>query len=779
MEYDDLSNDSVDRDDLRRAVQTAYQDAKRYDEDYLAPARLQNQSYYNGSPLGNEEEGRSDIVLTEVRDTILAMMPSLVRVFASTDKLFEYIPFGPEDVEVAEQATDYVTHVVLQQDNSAYTLFHSLIKDALIAKVGVAKWWWDTTEVVTEESYTGLSLPAAAMLAQDPEVSVLSMSVEQGAQAGMLPPILQQFMQPQQPMMPPDAGMAPAMPGPMPPAPAAASMPMEQPEVTVAMRVRRTKRTGKACVQAVPPEEFLIARTARDVQTSPYVAHRTLKTVSDLVAMGYDRDVIEDNAGDTEWDISSDTSEQELRNPGLDQFSDLGTDKSMRRVLYVESFIRYDADDDGVAELHRVCSVGDSCEVLHDEIVDEIPFALFCPDPVPHAAIGNSIAEQVLDIQFTKSTILRNTLDSLAQSIHPRTVVVEQSVNLDDVLNTEVGAVIRAKQPGMIQTLDIPFNGQFTLPLMEYFDSVRTARTGVNRSTLLDADALQSTSANAVAATVSAAAERTEMVARTLAETGMKPLARGILRLVTRNQDRPRMVKLRNKWVEMDLRNAPDMDVSVNTAVGRGNEAQKLGFLAQIMAKQEQILQQLGPQNPIVGLQEWQNTVSDMAILMGFKDATKYFKQIPPGWQPPQQQQQMDPNQLLAQVEQQKIMADIEIQKAKLELEREKMMLEDDRKRDESEMARALKTAEIEARYGAQVDEARMRMETERDRFAQQEATKAWQHMNPAPAAPAPDPMMAPEMGGPPPSMPDAQPQAPTDMPPGALGDMGMNGPSL
>jgi hypothetical protein len=324
-----------------------------------------------------------------------------------------------------------------------------------------------------------------------------------------------------------------------------------------------------------------------------------------------------------------------------------------------------------------------------------------------------------MDLQRIKSSILRNMLDSLAQSIHPRMAAVEGQVNMDDLLNTEVGGVVRMRQPGMVQPLETPFVGQQAFPVLAYMDEIRENRTGITKAAAgLDADALQSTTKAAVAATITAAQQRIELIARLFAEGGIADLFRGILKLVTAHQDRERVVRLKNRWVAVDPRpwNA-DMDVTVNVGIGSGTTEEKLMFLSAVAARQEGIIQSLGPANALAGLAQYRNTLARMMELAGYRDASPFFGDPalappapPPGPPPP------DPNVLLAQAQTEQIRADMARKAAELALEREKMVRADDRERDRTEADLLLRAAELEAKYGRPVDVAQMRALMERAR---------------------------------------------------------------
>jgi hypothetical protein len=377
-----------------------------------------------------------------------------------------------------------------------------------------------------------------------------------------------------------------------------------------------------------------------------------------------------------------------------------------------------------------------------------IPFADFPCDPEPHTSPleAMSIFDITRDLQEIKSEILRNTLDSLAQSIHPRTAVVEGQVNIDDVLNNETGAIIRMRAPGMVQPLTTPFVGQAAFPMMEYMDQIKEDRTGMSKAAMgLNADALQSSTKAAVAATISASQGRIELTARILAE-GMKKLFKGILFLVTTHQDKARMVRMRNEWVQIDPRFwDAGMDATINIALGNGDTNEKLQALMMIMSKQEQILQQLGPTNPLVTPMQFSNTLRKVVELSGFKDSTSFFQDIPADYQPPEPPApKPSPEEILAKVQAESIQADIQKKAAELELKRQQMLLDDDLARDKMAQDLYLKKYEIELKYKSQISTAEIDAAQNIDReairqqalLAQQQAAQLMQQPQQQPPAP-------------------------------------------
>ena len=683
----------MDDAEFEAIVASKISDAVDYIDSEIGPARAEATNRYFGKPYGDEEEGRSQVVSMDVRDTVAALMPSLLRVFFSSERVCEFIPQSIEDVQAAEQATDYINSVVLNQDNPGFSVLHSAFKDGLVRKSGIVKWWWDVSEQVKTSHHTGLDEQSVAALLADAdiELSVVAQYPDQAAAQAMQ---MQAEQMAQQGVIPPE---------------------MPQVMLSDVMVTRRIKR-GVARIEALPPEEFVISRRARSLEEATLVAHRQMATVSELVALGYDPDELDEIGGDDDQFLTND--ETFARNPQATYLEADTQDDSTRRILYVEAYVLVDYDGDGIAELRRVCTLGSGYKVYRNEPVDERPFALFCPDPEPHTVFGMCPADVVQDIARIKTHVIRNMLDSLSQSIHPRTVVVEGQVAMADVLNNEVGGIIRASAPGMVQPLSSPFVGQSAMPVLAYLDEIKENRTGISKAAAgLDADAMQSSTKAAVAATISAAQAQVETIARVFAEGGMKRLMRGILKLIIENQDKPRMVRLRNQWVQIDPRSwDAQMDVAVNVALGRGSEEDRMAFLSSVAAKQEQIMATMGPQNQLAGLAQYRNTLAKMVELAGFKDASQFFTdpaQVPP---PPPPPAPTDPTQILAQVEADKIRASIATDAAKLELERVKAQAMDDRERDRIEADVMLRAREIELKYQSTVDTAQIQALMARDR---------------------------------------------------------------
>lgn len=721
LSTDIAAKEPMDDAELQSIITQDLTDAVSYVDSDLSPTRAKGTEYYRGDLFGNEVEGNSKVVAMEVRDTVSAMLPSLMRVFFSSENVVEFTPRGPEDVQMAQQATDYANYI-FQNDNNGFLTSYAIFKDALVRKCGIAKFWWEDEEKVRIEEYTGLDDQTLEMLMQEPgaEVKIVVSYPDPNIdelQISTVDPVTGQ--------------------------------PVTAPPAMVHdVQIKRITKDGRIKIMAVPPEELILDRRARSFDDATIIAHRQMATVADLMAMGYDQDEIEENLSTTDLDSND---EYLARQPLSTTFgTNDAANPMMRRVLYVEAYSRVDYDGDGIAELRKVCCMGSGYKVVRNLPASYIPFADFPCDPEPHTSPleAMSIFDITRDLQEIKSEILRNTLDSLAQSIHPRTAVVEGQVNIDDVLNNETGAIIRMRAPGMVQPLSTPFVGQAAFPMMEYMDQIKEDRTGMSKAAMgLNADALQSSTKAAVNATISASQGRIELTARILAE-GMKKLFKGILFLAITHQDKARMVRLRNEWVQIDPR-AWDvsMDASINIALGNGDTNERMQALMMIMAKQEQILQQLGPVNPLVTPQQFSNTLRKFVELSGFKDTTSYFQQIPADYKPPVPPQKPTPEEVLAQVQAESIKADIQKKAAELELKRQQMLLDDDLARDKMAQDMYLKKYEIELKYKSQISTAEIDAAQNIDReamrqqalLAQQQAAQFVQPQQP----PAPE-MMPP-----------------------------------
>ena len=617
-------------DELSSVISSEIQQAQNYFESEFASERMKAIDYYLGEPLGNERDGFSSVVSHDFADVVETLMPSLMRIFTSSDKYVRYAPRTAEDTERADQLTDYVNFII-NQDNDGYRILHTFIKDSLLFKLGVVKFGWDESYVVQEEEYDNLLEEEIVALLANPDIDVVSQTENTETLIN-------------------DDG--------------------EETQVTRSynMQVRIRKKSGRVKIENVPPEEFIFNKNAKSLEDCHFICHRTQMTVSDLVSMGYDEELVKSYSGDVYGGQEREEKQRRFEDIEGGTYRD-PDDESQKDVIVNQITMKVDFDGDGVSELRQILAIGDNAEeILENEVCDYIPFACVSPILMPHRLVGRSIFDATEDLQTIKTTLMRQYLDSTYHSVLPRLIVQEGQTNLDDVLDGTAGGIIRVRNAGAVQPLQAQGVGREIQPLMQYLDEVKADRTGVSRQTQgLDPSVLQSTTASAVQATVKGSQQKVESYARTIAETGIKDLFKGILHIITNYQQQPRVVRLRNKFVPIDPQEGSSgFDVVVNVGLGTANEEQKVAFLQSIASKQEVIMQTLGIDNPLCGMAQYSNTLRQIVDVLGFKDSDQFFN-------PPQLVQQKIQEQ---QQRQQPAQQDPEIAKVQAEIEAEKIKLE-------------------------------------------------------------------------------------------------------
>lgn len=661
--------------------------AQAYDTG-LRAQRMQASDYYNARAFGDEERGRSHLVLSTVRDTIRATLPSLLRVFTAVENPVEFVPsisdneqLGLMHAELARQATEYARWALFTA-NDGWMVLHDAMLDALTRKIGWVRWYWGQQRAQRVEDCDRLLLPQLQYLLQEPGITAQRVV--------------------RRPMLPNEQRAVAATPE------GAAYLQAGGPPVFYAARITRSAARAWPIVEAVPSECIWLVSDAETVGNARAVFHVRDVPASDLISAGLPADKV---MKATQQGITHRKRQEAVaRDPisGSYMRGSPPNDQAMRLVRYIEGWCKMDTDGDGIAELVHTHAVGFSPQLCRWDRTDEIPVAGFTPYREPGRVIGFSQADMVADLQRTETRVMRAILDSLGQSIFPRTVVQVGQVNLDDARQTAVGAIIRVSQQGAVQELAKPFVGAQALPVMESLEAVRESRTGITRTSQgLTAESLQSTAPLAVAAQTGAAQDRLDMMARTLAETGLVPLYQGLLRMMARKQDRPNVLSIRGKWVTIDPRALNVIWAMQINIGGRGTPTERVAMLNAIAAKQEQILApavQAGRlDTPLVGLPEYRNTLARMCEAVGISDVVSYFKELPANWQPPPPPPQPSTDQVLAQVEAQKTQADIADSAGKRETDRIKTLMEDDRARDEAALQAWTSAYSTGAQHGTPV----------------------------------------------------------------------------
>jgi hypothetical protein len=616
--------EKMTEEELKTRIDEELRASLGYFSDELSKQREMAMEYYYSLPFGNEVEGRSQFVDSTVQDTIEWIKPSLMRIFASGDEMVKFNPTGPEDVEMAEQATDYVNHVFVK-DNSGWEILYSWFTDALLQKNGIVKVWWDEYPEVTREEYHNLDdMELQSLVAADGVRVIEHTDTDDGLN-----------------------------------------------DVVIS----KEDYNGRVKIENVPPSEFLISSESKTIQDAKFVCHRVQVTLSDLREMYPDQDLDPEDLGGGDDDMEAYSPERLARYEydktatywgGLNTSS--GSDDSLRVYWLHENYLKADWDGDGIAELRKVCTVGS--KVLENEAIDSKPFVSITPIKIPHKFFGLSVADLVLDLQLIKSTLMRNLMDNMYNQNFGRYAVLEGQANLDDLLTQRPGGVVRVKSPNAVTPLATPSLEPYSFQMLEYLDTIRESRAGVGKTTqgLNDKALTSHTTASAVNSVMTAAQSRVELIARQFAETGVKDLMRTIYELLLKYQDKERVVMLRNKWVPV----RPDAwndktDCTVSVALGHGNKEQQLMHLSAMLTFAGDAMK---GGLKIVTEKNMYNLGAALIRNMGFQNVGDFLTD--PDTVPPQP----DPREQMAQMEMQNKKAELEIRAAEVQIKAQKVQQE-------------------------------------------------------------------------------------------------------
>ena len=682
-------------DEVQDIVSDALSGATSFVESEISQDRIKSQRYFEGEVDIGQEDGRSKIVSTKVRDTIRAIKPSLMRVFLSSENPVEFVPTSQEDVTNAEQATKYAHWKFQQLDG--YKLLNDAIHDALVKKTGILKIWWEDSTDAEIRSYTNVTEEELSAIVNEDNIEVIEHSTEMG-------------------MMTDETGM-------------------QSEQEKHSLKVSYLKKQGELKIEGVPPEEFIVDRNAKSVSDAYIVAHKTEMRVSDLVAMGYDFEEVSELSGLSTDSTYTDTEQFERQ--GYDQEDEENiTDLSMKQVQVTEAYMKIDKEGTGIAMMYRILLAGGDNKVLECELYGEVPFAIFEVDPEPHTFFGRSVADLIMNDQDSSTAMLRGMMDNVALTNSPRQGYVQGQVNVDDLMNNEIGGLVRMKSPAALVDIATPFVAGQVLTAMQYMDAAIEGKTGVTKASMgLDPDALQNTSATAARLQAQQGSAQIEVMARNIAEGGMKRLFKLMLHLLVENSCEETMMRLNGQFQPIDPRVwNTGMDMTVNVGVGTGQEGERHAALTQALQMQMQIWTQYGSGNGMVTMTGIRNTLGDMLALQGVRNVDRYFSPLTPEIEAElvQQQQQMASENpelseadALVQAEQYKADKKAEMDMMKMQIEAQKALAVDDRERDELDQQLIIKAAEILGKYGTSVDTAKIKEAQQKARYPDESPAQA------------------------------------------------------
>ncbi len=590
--------------------------AKNHDRAMRAPSRAKAIEYFLGTMKDTPSEpNRSSVISRDVADTVGWILPGIMRVYTASDRMAEAEPVTPNDVAFADQVSDGINHV-FWKDNSGYQIVYNATWDALVVGNGIVKTYWDDTPQYAVAFYSGLSEDQRAQLllpdakGTEPEILASSERIE-------------------------------TLPDPVTGEPLPATL--------YDLKLKCKKADGRFVVDCIAPEDFLIDGDAVTTDDARLTAHREEMTRSDLIAMGYSKELVLTIPRKGKLETTEDVARD--RNDG-----GAAPDPSMDLIDYYECFVRLDIDGDGEAELIRACCAGpDGAKILDWEVwEDESPFDDIPCEPIPHRWDARSIADETMDVQRIKTVLERQALDNIYASNNPQRQIEEgQIVNMDELFTPSFGGVVvRKKGSNPVAPLEVPFVANHAFDAINYQDQVIQRRTGVSRQTMaLDPEALQNQSATANQNEKDASYSQIELLARNMAELGWKKVFRKLMRLMIKHQTTPRRLLVKGKAVDIDPRywNA-DMQVSINVGLGTGSRERDAGMLQAVLGLQTTLADRLSAggfaDKALEMLPLVRNTLVKFQEATGLKNPDLY-------WPPVGPQDILAGKQRLAQIQQQ------------------------------------------------------------------------------------------------------------------------------
>lgn len=664
--------DRLDDESLKALLSDEIHSSVLYTSSELSDKRTRALEYYRGEMTDTPAAAnRSSVVSRDVADTIGWMLPGIIRVYTASDRMAEYEPVGRGDEQFASQATDFCNHI-FWKDNPGYRILWDATHDSLLQGNGVVKHWWDDKEECEYSEHSGLTEEQIAILQQEQGVEIVAQSEGEPQQVIVAGPDGQ---------------------------------PMPQDVPTYDVKLKRVTMNGRVRIECIEPENFLLDKEATRIEDARFCAHRDPHvTRSDLIEMGFSKDVVDNLPAFTRSGLLQETT---ARNEDYDGIGYKGHE-SMEPIELYECYVRVDVDGDGKAETVRAYYAGQSGagELLDWEVWDDdLPFSDIPCEPVPHRWDARSVADETTDIQRVKTVLTRQLLDNLYWVNNPLMVAQDKSITNPEMLRSPVfGGTIFVSDKTTVppQPLAVPFIGDKALLGLEHFDQVTEKRTGVSRSTMaLDPEALTNQTATANQNQKDAAYSQIELIARNQAELGWKRVFKMILRLVVKHQDRPRTIRLRDEWVDMDPRhwNAA-MDCTINVGLGTGSRDRDMQMLNNILQTQTALTIQMAQggfaDKAIQMIPKIVKTAVKLAESAGIKNPDEYYPDIA----------EEDVQQMIQQASAPKPNPELELEKAKIELqaqlEREKAAAAVQKEQAQMEADLQVKMAELQATSAAE-----------------------------------------------------------------------------
>jgi len=651
--------------ELLKFVAGERQDAVGFDadNDELLSAREKSLDYFRGKvpdlPL---LKNRSQVVSMDVSDAVETAFPDLMEVFFGGDDIVTFRATGPEDIEKAEQETEAIRQI-MTEENNGFMHFAHVIKDALITRTGVWRMWWKDPEF-DEQVREVNPFELDALMQQGVEI----IDVEEP----------------------------------------------ESPEQPFRVTIRIMKHPGMACYEPVPSEDFATARDTVRLSEATYAAHRGRPRKQDLIAQGFDAEKVRSLPPYDSLETEEVSNARDFADEHDTEAEGLG---DLARVEVIYHVIKLLKPDSKELQYYSVCTGNGEAVMLHAEEIEYVPYAAITPYLVPHRMFGRSVADLMMEIQKVKTNLVRMMLDQGLFALNQRAEVSDQLANqytISDLLNNIPGAPVRVREVGAIRPIQSGALNFDVLSAMETVDMMGEKRTGIMRfGQGLKADTLHETAQGAMEQ-AAAMMKRIRMMARLMAETGVKELALGLHKIMRMHSSHEFRLRRNENFIPLDPQEWADrQDMSIELGVGSGGRRDKIEnrkILGDAMGSAIQY--QGGTLNgPVVTAQNMHAYYEGLIKDLGFKDAAKFVtdpaqaQQAPPDPEKEQMQQAMQQ----MQAENQQLQSKQQIEMMKLEAKAQAEMQKADLARQVAETRSGLERQQVEFR--AQIERDRVGFE--------------------------------------------------------------------
>lgn len=582
---------------------------------------------------GSVVEGRSSVVSTDVADAIEWIMPEIMKAFTQNNEVVTFDPVGPDDRRQAQIESRYV-YDILMKDNEGFIALHEFFKDALLQKNGFFKIWYENEPCITVENYTGLNPLELGILQQDPELEVTGMterthSDEHGT--------------------------------------------MQVYDVNV----KRTRHTGKIRIKCIAPDDMRINRMHDSVclKDARFIAHAMTMTKSDLIEAGFDKEIVDSLPTESEEFRESKNYRFSMQGENVAPYGGNSKDPSMYTYDVSECYMRMDLNGDGIAERVKITVAGfdNPTHILDIEEVEEWPFVSATAILMSHKLFGLSVYDRLKEIQEQKTAIWRNILDNMYLKNNQRTIAVEGMVNLDDLLISRPGGIIRAKRTDAVAPYVTPDLGSDVYRMVDYLDQVRAGRVGVSpEGSIADQSIGDAVGSEGVERLLNQKEELVGLMVRVFAETGIKPLMQMIRRLLMKHIDATVDYEYHDEWVQVAPKNWVQRNrTTVRVGTGSGNRQQQASALMAVLGYQEKLL--ANPGQALVTEANVFTALDDLAKVSGMPGAGAYF---------------LDPDSPAGKENKQRVDANMQQQQQK-ELQEAQMLAQTNAKIAEAEQGKA------------------------------------------------------------------------------------------